>query len=191
MAGEDIKRRSRRKNKHPVTSRKSSHKLDENHDPASASAATSERPPNLDALRKARLEYLETPPDERRKRMKYVYDQPIASKSRSTKGDKRDRQSTVSLARRRSEEPRKRRKRKDPDDSDAQSENGYVYGQPEEKRERARAHGSGSKSRSRDHLAPKATTNKSISSKATVKRELPRRNTEPPRRRNSCPTDER
>ena len=185
MAGEDkdIKRSSRRK--HSTTSRKS-HKLREKHDPASASVATSERPPDLDALRKARLEYLDKPPEERRKRMKYVYDQPMPVKSRSTK----DRRSTVSLARRESDEPRKRRKRKEDDDRDAQSDDGYVYGRLEEEK-RERRPGSGVKSRSRDHLAPKATTKKSSSSKATVKRELPRRNTDPPQRRNSCPTEDR
>ena len=188
MAGgeEDIKRSSRRK--HTAASRKS-HKLDEKHDRTSSVATTSERPPNLDALRKARLDFLEKPPEERRKRMKYVYDAPISSKSRSTK--EKDRQSTVSLARRKSEEPSKRRKRKESEDRDAQSDDGYVYRNSEEERRSVRPHGSGSKSRSRDHLAPKATAKKSSTSKATTKRELPRRHTEPAQHRNSCPTEDR
>ena len=128
MAGEekDIKRSSRRKHSTP-TSRKS-HKVRQKHDSAAASLITaSERPPTLDALRKARLDYLETPVEDRPKRMKYVYDQAIP-KSRSGKG--RDRQSTVSLARRRTDEPKKRRRRKDSSDRDAQSDDGYVYGIP-------------------------------------------------------------
>lgn len=187
MAGEDIKRSTRRK--HHQSSSHKSHKPLEKHDLAS-SVATSTRPPDLEALRKARLDYIEKAPEERSKKMKYVYDQPIESKSRSIKEDTRDRQSTVSLARRKSEEPRKRRRRKTSEHEDAQSDDGYVYGrQKDGKGEKSK---SKSKSRSRDHLAPKATAKKSVSSKATEKREPPRRRyTEPAQRRNSCPAEER
>lgn len=191
MAGEeiDIKRSGRRK--HSSTARKS-HKLHEKHHATSPSVATSGRPLTLDALRNARLEFLEAPPDERRTRMKYVYDQPIPTES--TRAKEKDRRSTVSLARRQSEEPSKRQKRKQGDDKDAHSDDDYVYARPEEEKEERRT-GSGSKSRPRDHLAPEATTKKPASGKATVKRDLPRRNTEPPRphaqRRGSCPPDDR
>ena len=191
MAGEeiDVKRSSRRK--HSSISHKS-HKSHGKHHATLASIATSDRPPTLDALRKARLDYLETPPEERRTRMKYVYDQQIPPESRSTK--EKDRRSTVSVARLRSEEPRKRQKRREGDNKDAHSDDGYVYTRPEEGKEERRS-GSGSKSRSRDHLGSKAATSKPASSKATVKRDLPRRNTEPPRphaqRRSSCPPDDR
>jgi hypothetical protein len=184
--GEDTKSSNRRK--HTAASRRS-HKSTEKHDLASSSVATtSERPPDLDALRKARLDFLEKPPEERRKTMKYVYDAPISSKSRSTKD--KDRRSTVSLARRKSEDPKKRRKRKQSEDREAQSDDGYVYSRMAEEGRSTRIQKS-SKTRSRDHLAPKATAKKSATGKATAQREPPRRHTEPPQRRNSCPTEER
>jgi hypothetical protein len=185
MAGGDIKTSSsRRKHKHSSSARKS-HKAHEKleHEPPS-------RPSTLNALRKARLEYLDRPPEERRKNMKYVYDVPITVKTRSTKDEKRDRQSVVSVSRRKSEEPRKRRKRKDSNQRDAQSDDDYVLSEPEtkeEKKEKPTA-----KSRSREHIAPKATSKRSTVSKATESRDPPRRqNTEPLRRRNSCPDEER
>lgn len=187
MAGGDINKSSRRKHKHSSSARKS-HKAHEKHETASPSAAASVRPPTLDALRKARLEYIEKPVEERARNMKYVYDAPVAVKSRNSKDDKRGRQSTVSVTRRKSVEPRKRRKRKDSEERDAQSDDGYVYGKPEEgdKREQIAS------SRSREHPAPKATSKRSTTSKATERRGAPkRRNTEPLQRRNSCPEEDR
>jgi hypothetical protein len=177
-----------RKVRHPTRKKK--------HDSAAPSVATSARPPNLDALRKARLQYLDTPAEERSKKMKYIYEETLAT-TRSS-GKERDRRSSVAaLPRRKSEEPSKRRKRKESSDRDTQSDEGYVYGPPDDQQKSGeRSTVAKSKSRSRDTLSHKATSKKAqhpntSSSKATAKRPMPRRNTEPPVRRSSCPTDER
>ena len=188
MAADHIGRSSRRSHTESASRVRKSHKNSKKDDPAAKStAATPPNPANVDALRKARLEYLETPEEERRSRMKYIYDQPVKQKEKDKDKDKKTgARSVVSTARRKSEGTTKRRKSKVArDDQDMVSEEEYVYGRTKTEEAPKKKKKPVPKSRSSTNV--RKATSKVESGKVAVNREPPkRRHTEPARRRDSC-----
>ena len=187
MAGEDKSSRSRRRDTESVPRVRKSHKTSRKDDPAAIGTATQDKPADVDALREARLKYLETPPEERRTRMKYVYDQTIKVKEKE-KGRKSEARSVVSTTRRKSESSTKRRKTKDEREGGAHSDEEYVYGKPRKETSTSpKKKDPVSKSRSSTNVR-KATT-RAESGKAVDRDSLKRRHTEPVRRRDPCDDD--
>ncbi|KIX00795.1 uncharacterized protein Z518_09860 [Rhinocladiella mackenziei CBS 650.93] len=135
MAGGEVKRKKAHR-KHGDTRTYKSHKRSEDDTTTLKSVVTTDRPADIDALRKARLAYIAKSPDERRKEMKYEY----VKRSRTVsqvggEGEKRhktprhrspDREGTRTERRstkRRTDDERRRTPRDD-------SEDEYVYEKP-------------------------------------------------------------
>jgi hypothetical protein len=149
------------------------------HDKAVDEIATPRPQPNLDELRKTRLEYFSKPPEQRRKTMKYVWDQPISSKTRVMKSESKDKRTTVTSSKSKAGSPEKKKtKRSDTHERDDNSDGERVYVvRPEPKIE--------VKSRQNSAKVPgngtdKANVASSPSSKATGSRK-------PPQRRHTAP----
>ena len=86
---------SSRRSSEPYRSRKRHDKSDDDE------VATRRPPPTLDELRKSRVEYFSKSPEQRRKTMKYVYDQPVTSRSRVSRPEASKRRSSVQPSRHR------------------------------------------------------------------------------------------
>ncbi|KAL6245861.1 hypothetical protein RBB50_007014 [Rhinocladiella similis] len=184
MAVEEVKKKKKRSRRDHGDTRasKSRKKSDDDDRATTKSSAATDRPLDIETLRKARLEYLTKPPEEKRKEMKYEYVK--STKAVSQTGAERDRQyrlirehSPDFPSSKTSRKPTKltndtqKRMRRDADESD------YVYGRPENMRRDTSA-----KSATKSH--PKTPVRGLVHS--TARRQLPeRRNTEPTRRRPS------
>ena len=177
MAGEDIKRRSHRRKHHAgstigrTRTKSKSHKDNK--------GGTTPAPATVEDLRKARLDYLERPLEERQFRMRYVYETP-APKLGASDRDRR-KKSTTSLDRRKPKDVKRRRKSAVKERRQSESEGDFVYDRPVEDIEET-ARKTASKGKSRVGIAPKATAKTSGGKKATEYRSAPkRRHTEPVR----------
>lgn len=181
MAGEEVKRKKTHHRKHGDFGASKSRKRSEDESTTPKSVATSDRPTNIDALRKARLSYLAKPPDEKRKDMKYEY----VKRSRTVSqvdGEKEQRRHTTREHSLEREDPRpvhrSRRRtnidgRNTHDDDDGEYE--YVYRKPEEAPARDETH-------SQTTSKPRKTTTNSSSRRTEERQRLSeRRHTEPVR----------
>lgn len=189
MAGDDIKRRSHHHRKRHAGSTVGRTRVkSRSHKDEKSSIIAPPAPPNLEELRKARLEYIERPREEKRSKMKYVWETPVPKEM--TEDKERRKKSSTSLDRRKSE-VLKRSKSTKPQRRHSDSEGEYVYGKSVEQSEEKRRK-EASKSKSRVSIAPKATAKKSEVKKATESREPPkRRHTAPIRPASPCDDEER
>ncbi|KIW37341.1 uncharacterized protein PV06_10388 [Exophiala oligosperma] len=188
MALEEIKKKKKKSHRdHGDTRASKSRKKSDDDDRAttkSSAALAADRPPDIETLRKARLENLAKTPEQKRKEMKYEYVK--STKAVSQTGGDRDRKYRIVRDHspdlqhsKSSPKPTKRtddmqkRMRRDDGESD------YVYGRPDNTRKNTATKYT-TKSQSKASIRGLAPS--------TVRRQIPeRRNTEPIRRR---PSDE-
>lgn len=181
MAGDDSSPKPRRK--HTSSSHRTSkaQRSRKRHDQSEDEIATARPPPSLDELRKSRVEYFSKPPEERRRTMKYVYDQPLPSKSRTVKHESKDQRSNVSSSKSKAGVSAKESKKRSRDSAErADSDDGRVYSMRPESTSEAHTTRR-SVVRPVESIADKATVQRPPSSKATVSRK-------PPQRRHTAPT---
>ena len=174
MAGDEVKRSKTHRRRHGDTETVRSRKRPED-ESATKTPATTDRPADIDALRKARLSYLAKDPEERRKDMKYEYvkrtrtvSQVGAEKEKRHKdppGNERESREPERRTTKRPETSRKHSKRDE-------SEERYVYSKTERTREAPAP-------------APADANTKERSPKKTSERRAQpeRRHTEPVRRK--------
>lgn len=149
------------------------------HDKADDEVATLRPPPTLDELRKSRLEYFSKRPEERRKTMKYVYDEPISTKTRVMKQESKNKRSEGASSKSKDGGSGRKTKRSHAQDERTDSDEDRVYVVRRDSKSEAKP--------SRSNLIPpdsplrgKATVTRPQSSKATVSRK-------PPQRRHTAP----
>lgn len=187
MAGGEVKKK-RSHRRHGDTRASKSHKRSENDRATTKSSAATDRPADIEALRKARLEHLAKSPEEKRKDMKYEYVK--STKTVSLVGvdkEKRYRLVRDSSPEGERSQPSRTSTRRTKDDGRARRDNGedeYVYGKSERDTVRKEA-------QSRSAAKPQSKTNGSVTAKPAERRRMPeRRHTELARRRESHEDDE-
>lgn len=117
--------RKRRRSDRPKSHSSRSHKEHKEDEPDSAQSQLAERPATVEELRRARLDYIETPAAERQKRMKYEYIKTVPVKVKVSTSDKKStRTSTASRSNAKADS--KRRKRSHTEDVRG-SDDEYVY----------------------------------------------------------------
>merc|ERR1711939_332591 len=171
MAGGEVKKK-RSHRRHGDTRASKSHKRSENDRATTKSSAATDRPADIEALRKARLEHLAKSPEEKRKDMKYEYVK--STKTVSLVGvdkEKRYRLVRDSSPEGERSQPSRTSTRRTKDDGRARRDNGedeYVYGKSERDTVRKEA-------QSRSAAKPQSKTNGSVTAKPAERRRMPER----------------
>ena len=150
----------------------------------------SSRPESVDALRAARLKYLTTPPEERRKKMKYVGES--VTKTKVIRPDEPKTESSRNRESRQSRttpKPQRRTSRVTSRKADEDNEADYVYGRPAQEQATSRYEASDKLLKT---AKPQSTPTKRKSESSSMHRvPPPRRYTEPVRRRESAISEKR
>ncbi|KAK5454186.1 hypothetical protein LTS15_006186 [Exophiala xenobiotica] len=193
-AGGEVKKKRSHHRRHGDTLASKSHKRSSENDRTTttkSSATATDRPADIEALRKARLEHLAKSPEEKqRKDMKYEYVKSTKTVSHVGGVDKEKRYRLVrdpSPEGERSNKPSRTSIRRTTDANRPRrdnSEDEYVYGKSERDTVRKEVH-------SRSAAKPQSKTNGSVTAKTGERRRMPeRRHTEPARRRELHEDDE-